>query len=70
MEEIIMDNSELIERLQVVIDLLTEGDRDRADGELYAIFDELEFVSDDYTDDDEEEDFEDEDDEFIEEDED
>lgn len=48
-----MDNAELIERLQTVIDYLNEEDRDKADSELYSIFDDLEFISEDYSEDDE-----------------
>jgi hypothetical protein len=58
-----MDNKELQERLEVIIGYLEEDNRDSADTELYAIFDDLEFISDDYNDEDEnfEDDEEDED---------
>jgi hypothetical protein len=49
-----MDNKELQERLEVIIGYLEEDNRDSADTELYAIFDDLEFISDDYNDEDDE----------------
>jgi hypothetical protein len=47
-----MSNDELLERLSLVIEFLNEDNREAADGELYAIFDDLEFISEDYEDED------------------
>jgi len=47
-----MKDKDLIERLKAIIEMINEGDRDSADSELYALFDEMEFVSDDYEEDD------------------
>jgi hypothetical protein len=53
MEEIIMDNEELINRLSSIVEILQSGDRDVADEELYNLFGDLEFISEDYDEDDE-----------------
>jgi hypothetical protein len=51
-----MRDQDLIERLEEIIKLLKRRDRDSANSELYDLFDELEFVSEDYDEDDFEED--------------
>jgi hypothetical protein len=63
-----MDNNELIEKLESVIGLLQDDDRESAEAELYNIFDELEFVSEDYDEEDDDDEYYDDDEEFEDED--
>lgn len=63
-----MENNELIERLESVISFLQDDDRETAEAELYNIFDELQFISDDYDEIENEDDYDDDDEDFDDED--